>query len=79
MSSLLNPGMRAWGRTFDHPYYALTDFDGKFEIKGAPAGKYNLIMWHEGTGWVNGGKTGEAITIPAGKAVEVNAKAKAVE
>ena len=53
--------------------------DGKFEIKGAPAGKYNIVIWHEGVGWVNGGKNGKPITIRAGKTVEVNEKAKADE
>jgi hypothetical protein len=79
VTSNINPGMSAWGRVFDHPYFALTDADGKFEIKGAPAGKYNIIMWHEGHGWVNGGKHGQPVTIPGGKAVEVNAKAKETE
>jgi plastocyanin len=66
--------MKAWVRVFDHPYFAVTDAEGKFEIKNAPAGKYNIVMWQEGVGWVNGGKTGKAIEIPAGKAVEVNEK-----
>ncbi len=57
--------MRAWVRVYDHPYHAVTDADGKFELKNAPAGKYNLVIWHEGVGWVNGGKLGKPITIKA--------------
>jgi hypothetical protein len=64
--------MRGWVRVFNHPYFALTDANGKFEIKNAPAGKYNIVMWHEGVGWVNGGKTGQTIEIPAGKSIEAN-------
>jgi hypothetical protein len=79
LRSNIFPVMNAWVRVFDHPYFAVTDSDGKFEIKGAPAGKFNIIMWHEGVGWVNGGKNGKPITIPAGKTVEVNEKAKADE
>ena len=32
---------------FDHPYFAITDADGKFEIKDAPAGKWRVVYWHE--------------------------------
>ena len=33
---------------FDHPYFAITDAEGKFEISGVPPGTYNLVAWHEG-------------------------------
>jgi hypothetical protein len=33
---------------FDHPYFAVTDAEGKFEISGVPPGTYNLVAWHEG-------------------------------
>jgi len=72
----IHPWMKGWVRIFNHPYFAVTDADGKFEIKNAPAGKYNLVMWHEGVGWVNGGKMGQAIEIPADKTVEVEEKVK---
>lgn len=32
---------------FDHPYFALTDDDGKFEIKNAPEGKFRIFYRHE--------------------------------
>ena len=31
----IHPWMKAWVRVFDHPYFALTDADGKFEVKDA--------------------------------------------
>ena len=34
-------------RVFDHPYFAVTDSDGKFEIKDAPVGKWRVVYWHE--------------------------------
>ena len=40
--------MEAKVRVFDHPYYALTDKDGKFEIKDIPAGKWSIVYQHEG-------------------------------
>jgi hypothetical protein len=58
--------MKAWIRVFDHPYFAVTDADGKFEIKNAPAGDFRLVIWHEGVGWVKGNKNGTPITIKAG-------------
>ncbi len=35
-------------RVFDHPYFAITDKDGKFEIKDAPVGKWRVVYHHEG-------------------------------
>ena len=40
--------MNAWMAAFDHPYFALTDEQGNFEITGIPPGKYALVAWHEG-------------------------------
>jgi Polysaccharide lyase family 4, domain II len=31
-----------------HPYYAVTDAEGKFEIKQIPPGDYEVVAWHEG-------------------------------
>jgi hypothetical protein len=37
--------------TFDHPYFAVTDHDGKFTIKNAPTGaEVSLVAWHESQG-----------------------------
>lgn len=36
-------------------------------------------MWHEGVGWVNGGKTGKTIEIPADKTIEIDEKLKPEE
>jgi hypothetical protein len=33
-----------------HPYYAVTDAAGKFELSGVPPGKYEIVAWHEGWG-----------------------------
>jgi hypothetical protein len=57
----IHPYMKAWVRIFDHPYYAVTDEDGNFEIKLAPQGKFKLYVWHE-TGW-NGGREGSKGTV----------------
>jgi len=57
--------MKGWIRVYDHPYYAVTNADGEFEIKQAPAGKYRLVVWHEGAGWGPGGKDGQEVEIQA--------------
>jgi hypothetical protein len=53
VSCNIHPWMSAKIRVFDHPYFAITDADGKFDIKDAPAGDFRLIIWHEGVGWVS--------------------------
>lgn len=40
--------MNGYWAGFHHPYFAVTDADGKFEISGVPPGKYTLVGWHEG-------------------------------
>jgi hypothetical protein len=43
-----HPWSRAYIATFDHPYYAVTEKDGKFTIDSLPPGKYTVHVWHEG-------------------------------
>jgi len=31
-----------------HPYYAVTDQDGSFELTDVPPGNYEIVAWHEG-------------------------------
>ena len=33
-----------------HPYYAVTDEAGKFELSSVPPGTYEIVAWHEGWG-----------------------------
>ena len=42
-----HPWMRAYVGVLSHPFYAVTDKDGHFEIKGVPPGTYNVVAWHE--------------------------------
>ena len=71
LSCNIHPWMKGWLRVFDGPYYAVTDDDGNFEIKLAPAGKAHIVMWHEGAGWVNGDKNGKAIELKPGQTLDL--------
>lgn len=42
--------MKAWLVVTDHPYVALTDADGRFELKNVPAGTWRFRLWHERRG-----------------------------
>lgn len=59
-----HPWMKGYVWVFDHPYFAVTDKDGNFEIKLAPAGNRSVVLWHEEKGWLEG-KKGRTVTIPA--------------
>ena len=40
--------MNAEAMVVPHPYYAVTDRDGKFQLTDVPAGDYQVVAWHEG-------------------------------
>ena len=42
--------MTGYAYVFDHPCFAVTGEDGKFEIAHLPAGKYRLVAWQEKLG-----------------------------
>lgn len=39
--------MKAYHLPLDHPYGAVTDENGRFEIKDVPAGTHDFVVWHE--------------------------------
>ncbi len=52
------------------PYFAITDFEGSFEIKDVPAGTYTLKTWSE-----DGKVTTQSVTVASGAAsVELTVK-----
>jgi hypothetical protein len=56
--------MKGYIRAFNHPYYAVTNENGEFEIKGAPKGKCRLIVFHEAALYVVGEKEPDRYGIP---------------
>ena len=43
----VHPWMRSYISVLDNPFFAVTDEDGKYEIKGLPAGEYEVEAVHE--------------------------------
>ena len=68
----IHPWMRGRIGVFNHPYYAVTDKDGNFEIKLPPKGEYKLFIYHE-SGWRGGkaGRDGMPITIKGGQVMDL--------
>jgi hypothetical protein len=69
----IHPWMKARVGVFDHPYFAVTDENGNYEIKLAPAGAWRLKVYHDAIGWRGGaaGRDGEKITIKGGETTDV--------
>lgn len=65
--------MSAYHLVQNHPFSAVTDADGKFEIKDVPAGKHNFMIWQERSGYLQG-RAGYAVTIDSGKNTKVALK-----
>jgi RNA polymerase sigma factor (sigma-70 family) len=61
----IHPWVHGCVRAFDHPYFAVTDELGNYQIKDAPAGSWRLVIWHERIGYKGGatGRFGERIAI----------------
>lgn len=58
----VHPWMKAYVHVFAHPWFAVTQADGTFEIRDVPAGKYTLVAWQE-----NYGTLKQPITVADGK------------
>lgn len=41
--------MNAFILVFSHPFFALTDAEGRYRIERVPRGTYNVVAWQEGT------------------------------
>ena len=59
--------MTAWIVVQDHPYYALTDDTGAFQLTDVPAGEYELKIWHEELG-----EQSQSLTVTAGQESSVD-------
>jgi hypothetical protein len=64
--------MNAYVGVLDHPFFAVTDKDGKFSLKGLPPGTYTIEAWHE-----KGGTQTTSVTLGAKETKEANFTFKA--
>jgi len=64
----LHSWMTAYHLVLDHPFGAVTDADGKFEIKNLPAGKHTFVIWQERAGYLNRTQMAD---VAAGKSTEL--------
>jgi hypothetical protein len=68
----IHPWMHGNVMVFDHPFFAVTGTDGSFELKGIPAGTYNLVVWQEKAGYVTPDKArGMPVKVSAGTVADV--------
>ena len=42
--------MKAWVVVTEHPFYAISDPEGRFTLEGLPPGRYKVRLWHETLG-----------------------------
>jgi hypothetical protein len=62
ISCSIHPWMNANILVLDHPYSAITNENGEYEIKNVPAGKMRVIVWHGKADFVTANKArGEEI------------------
>lgn len=45
-----HPWEKAYVAVMDHPFFAVSDAQGNYEIRGLPHGTYTLLVWHEQLG-----------------------------
>lgn len=66
----IHPWMSAYIIVFDHPYFAVTDDKGNFEIKNVPAGAQKMVIWQD-KGFNEGLAKGNDITVKAGETTDL--------
>lgn len=54
--------MNSWAGILNHPFFAVSDKDGKYTIKGIPPGEYTIECWHEVTKAPGGKPAGYGVT-----------------
>ena len=58
----IHPWMHAYLLITEHPYSAVTDEHGRFEIRNVPQGQWDFKLWHERPGYlrtISGSRTEE--------------------
>jgi plastocyanin len=58
--------MNAFILVFSHPFFDVTDAEGRFRLDNIPAGTYTVVGWYEGDP-----RTSRAVTVPPGGLVDL--------
>jgi plastocyanin len=58
----IHPWMRGYIAVFKHPYFAVSDKNGNFDLKDLPPGNYTITAWQEKMGTLS-----QKITVAAGE------------
>jgi plastocyanin len=59
--------MNAFILVFSHPFFTLTNAEGRYSLENVPSGTYNVIAWNEGTA-----SEPKPVTIPDGGVAELD-------
>jgi plastocyanin len=59
--------MNAYILVFSHPFFAMTDAEGRYRIENVPPGTYSVIAWNEGTS-----TEARPVTVPDGGVAELD-------
>jgi plastocyanin len=59
--------MNAYILVFNHPFFAMTDAEGRYRIENVPPGTYGVIAWNEGTS-----SEARPIAVPDGGVAELD-------
>jgi hypothetical protein len=59
--------MNAYVLVLSHPFFDVTDEDGRFRIPAVPAGQYTVVGWYEGEE-----RTSRSVTVSAGGIAEID-------
>jgi plastocyanin len=59
--------MSAFILVFTHPFFAVTDAEGRYRIENIPPGTYSVVAWNEGLA-----SEPKPITVPDGAATELD-------
>jgi plastocyanin len=59
--------MNAFILVFSHPFFALTNAEGRYGIENVPPGSYNVIAWNEGIA-----SDPKPVAVPEGAAAELD-------
>ncbi len=59
--------MSAFVLVFNHPYFKVTDGDGRYHIDNVPPGTYTIVGWYEGEP-----RTQRQVTVAAGAVTDLD-------